>query len=37
MSAGVVTVVNEWIQTTDKNDIYTKTWKTTSAPIANLV
>ncbi|KAI8636808.1 Alpha/Beta hydrolase protein [Parasitella parasitica] len=37
MSGGVVTVVNEWIQTADKNEIYTKTWKTTAAPIANLV
>ncbi|KAK4514104.1 phosphoglycerate kinase [Mucor velutinosus] len=37
MSAGVVTVANEWIQTKDKHDIYTKTWKTTSTPSANLI
>ncbi|GAA5803601.1 Alpha/Beta hydrolase protein [Helicostylum pulchrum] len=31
------TVVDEWIKTTDGNDIFTKTWKTSSAPVATLV
>ncbi|KAG0734310.1 hypothetical protein G6F57_012016 [Rhizopus arrhizus] len=32
-----VTVVDEWIKTEDGNDIFTKTWKAISTPIATLV
>lgn len=30
-------MVDEWIKTEDGNDIFTKTWKAISAPIATLV
>jgi hypothetical protein len=33
----VTTVADEWIKTTDGHDIFTKTWKTTSTPIATVV
>ncbi|KAG2212730.1 Alpha/Beta hydrolase protein [Mucor mucedo] len=34
---GVITVSDEWIKTTDGNDIFTKTWKTQSTPVATVV
>jgi acylglycerol lipase len=34
---GVVSVSDEWIKTTDGHEIFTKSWKTTSTPIATLM